>query len=108
MTTSPHLGHMSARGRIMAVLNCDEAMAEEVRQRLAALLDHRPTRAFIAKECHLATSTYSHIQRGRGKRVSDAVLINEGKRQVALFMVACAEAGLDLDLFSAPKEQSKG
>ena len=92
----------------MAVLGCDEEMAEDIRKRLAAVLDHRPTRAFIAKDCHLTTSTFLPNQKGAGKRVSEAVLINEGKRKFALFMVACAEAGLDLDLFSAVNSKEEG
>lgn len=93
--------------QIKTVLGCDDEMAEQIRQTLASVMAHRPTRAFLAKACHLAHTTVTLPKKGRGTHNHDDFLINEGKRQVALFMAACAQAQLDLDLFSAPAQSKE-
>lgn len=85
---------------IKSLLNCDDATAEEVRRNLAAPMQHKATRAFIARAWHLANTT---IPAG-GKGGDRAVHINEGKRQAGLFLVACAGAGLDLTNYTDTEE----
>ncbi|ETW10884.1 hypothetical protein ATO8_19844 [Roseivivax marinus] len=87
---------------IKATLQCDDATAEEVRRQLAALVQHQATRAFIAKAWHLANTT---IPAG-GKGGDRAVYINEGKRQAGLFVVACAQGGLDLPNYYDPESDT--
>ncbi|WP_299085188.1 hypothetical protein [uncultured Ruegeria sp.] len=87
-----------AKWLIKDTLNCDDETAEAVRLNLAGVLDHRPTRAFLAIAWHLANTTHPV----KGSR--DQTLINEGKRMAGLFLVQCAEAGLDLNLYAVPKE----
>lgn len=89
----------SADGLIKAVLGCDDELAATVRKNLGGVLAHRATRAFIAKAWHLTNTTYTVP--GPNKRADEKTFyINEGKRMAALFLVTCAEAGMDLDLFT--------
>ncbi|WP_417244340.1 hypothetical protein [Celeribacter sp.] len=89
------------KGLIKSMLNCDDATAEEVRRTLAIPMEHKPTRAFIARAWHLATTTTP----AGGKGGDRAVYINEGKRQAGLFMVACAGSGLDLTNYTDTEEK---
>lgn len=74
------------RGVIKETIRCDDETAEQVRIRLAGLMAHRPTQAFLSAFCNLSRSTYvDNHQSG----ASDA-LVQEGKRRVALFVMACA------------------
>ena len=87
-------------GLIKSVLKCDDETARTVAKNLAGPLAHEPTRAFLSIAWHLSNTT---IPAG-GKGGDRAVYINEGKRQAGLFMVACAQQGLDLSTYSEPKE----
>lgn len=88
---------LSPRGRIKATLGCTDEEAETVRAVLAGVMQHRMTRAFLAISLHMSNTTRTP----KGSR--DDFLINEGKRQVGMFLAACAGAGLDLDLYTQPE-----
>lgn len=90
---------LSPRGRIKATLGCTEDEAETVRKVLAGVMEHRMTRAFLVMSLHMSTTT----RVPGGSR--DDFLINEGKRQVGMFLAACAQTGLDLDLYGQPGPQ---
>lgn len=87
-----------AFGLIKHVLGCDDETARTVMANLGGVLAHKPTRAFLAKTWHLSTTTR---QPGQAR---DDVLINEGKRQAGLFLVACAQGGLNLDTYADTTE----
>jgi len=94
MSSNPYSG---PRLLIKQVLKCDDATAEAVQRTLGGVLAHEPTRAFLAITWHLANTTVP----AKGSR--DQALINEGKRMAGLFLVQCANAGLDLSNYSEPK-----
>lgn len=90
---------LSPRGRIKATLRCTDDEAETVRKVLAGVMEHRMTRAFLAMALHMSTTTRTP---GAAR---DDFLINEGKRQVGMFLAACASAGLELDLYAQPEPE---
>lgn len=86
---------MSKRGlspvdMVKGTLNVDDATALQVVRNLGAVLSHDPTRAFIARAWHLSTTTIPASGSDRD------VFVAEGHRQAGLFLVACAQSGLDL------------
>lgn len=95
MSSAPAYGPL---GLIKSVLKCDSETAELVMKNLGNVLAHEPTRAFLAMAWHLSTTTRT-VQGTR-----DDVLINEGKRQAGLFLVSCARAGMNLDLYHDKSE----
>lgn len=90
--TSPAYGPI---GLIKSALKCDDETAEAVRRNLGGVLDHEPTRAFLAITWHLGNTT---VPAKGGDR---AIYVNEGKRQAGLFLVACAKSGLNLSNYTA-------
>lgn len=86
---------------IQSVLNCDDATAQEVQRVLGRVMGHEPTRAFLARAWHLSTTTRTL------KGTRDDFLINEGKRQAGLFLVACAQTGMALTTYHAPENGGK-
>jgi len=86
---------------IKGVLKCTDEEAQSVVNVLAGPMQHRHTRAFLAIALHLSNTTRTT------KATRDDVLINEGKRQFGLFLSSCAQAGLDLDLYSNPNGASE-
>ncbi len=86
---------------VMAVklaLGCSEEEAKTVVRNIGGLMAHLPTRAFLAKTLHLSNTTRTP------KGTRDDFLINEGKRQAGLLIVACAKGGLNLDTYSEDKQ----
>ncbi len=83
---------------IQKVLNCDEETARTVQANLGGVMGHDATRAFIVRAWHLGNTT--RVLNGD----RDDYLICEGKRQAALFLVACARAGMALELYHDPTE----
>lgn len=83
-------------GLVKTMLKCDDETAQTVVSNLGGVMNHAPTRAFLSLAWHLSTTTRNP------KQTRDDVLINEGKRQAGLFLVACAKRGLDLSTYSAP------
>lgn len=95
--TKPAENPYGPAGLVKTTLHCDEETAETVVKHLGGLMRHEATKAFIAKMWHLSTTTRTV------KGTRDDFLINEGKRQAALFLVACAKSGLDLNSYSEGK-----
>lgn len=95
---------MSAYGPsalIRHVLQCDDETAKDVQRVLGRAMGHEPTRAFLARAWHLSTTTRT------AKGTRDDFLINEGKRQAALFMVACAQSGMVLETYNGPIQKEE-
>lgn len=88
------LKHGTPAALIKAVLGCDDETAVTVQKNLGGIMNHEPTRAFVAKTWHLSVSTRPP------KSSRDDVLINEGKRQAGLFLVACNQSGMQLGTYS--------
>lgn len=85
---------------IRSVLACDDATAHAVAANLGGVLNHEPTRAFLARMCHLSITTKT------ARAARDDVLVNEGKRQVGLFLVSCNRGGMNLDhYFTQPAKE---
>lgn len=89
MTSEPAL--YGTAGMIKTVLGCTNAEALTVRAVLAGVMQHRQTRAFLKMTLHMSNTTRTV------KATRDDVLINEGKRQVGLFLEACAGTALEFD-----------
>lgn len=81
---------------IKSILQCDEETARDVQRVLGRVMGHEPTRAFLARAWHLSTTTRTV------KGTRDDFLINEGKRQAGLFLVACAQSGMTLETYHGP------
>lgn len=95
-------GDYGPKGLIKSVLKCNDETAEAVRRNLGGVLNHEPTKAFLAIAWHLGNTTVT-----KGGRDRDH-LINEGKRMAGLFLVQCAEKGLDLSIYSSTEKDEKG
>lgn len=81
---------------IAQTLGCEKETAEQVQRHLAAVLNHKPTAEFLAIYGFTARTT-----KGRNDIESD---VAEGRRQIVLFLAACARRGGDLAMTATTGE----